>query len=69
MAVKTNNSSLFEMIRNSIFRMEWLEEAKRLWENEVYKREVLYWKQIGTLLLSAQCTQTCYPVVVGSLHS
>lgn len=49
MAVKTINSSLFEMIRNSIFRMEWLEEAKRLWENEVYKREVLYWKQIGTL--------------------
>lgn len=42
MAVKTNNSSLFEMIRNSIFQMEWLEEAKRLWENEVYKREVLY---------------------------
>ena len=39
MAVKTNNSSLFEMIlhriRNSIFRMEWLEEAKRLLENDV----------------------------------
>lgn len=42
MAVKTNNSSLFEMIRNSIFLMEWLEKDKRLWENEVSKREVLY---------------------------
>ena len=50
------NSLLFEIIlhriRNTIFRIGWLEEAKRLWGNEVGKRKVLCWKQIMTLLLS-----------------
>ena len=36
MAVKTNNSSLFEMIRNLIFRMEWLEAQEKITDSHFW---------------------------------
>ena len=49
MAVKTNNSSLFEMIRNSIFRMEWLEAQEKItdshfWIFKEYPQKSQIWK-------------------------